>query len=121
MNREEFLRELRLALQQRADYEKTEEQIKWYEDYILMQIRKGKDEAEVLDYLGDPRLLADSVAGSVRGHSKNGADFEDWSVGITQEWEDPNDKRLHMNAEPLMRAVTSLVDKVKRLLGSKDI
>lgn len=64
MNRDEFLRQLRLSLQGNLEHEKITENLQWYENYILMQIRKGKDEAEVLDSLGDPRLLADSIIGS---------------------------------------------------------
>ena len=65
MNKDGFLRQLRLSLQGRLSYDTIEERIRWYEDYILMHIRKGKSEAEVLALLGDPRLLADSVVSSM--------------------------------------------------------
>ena len=60
-SREEFVRELRLALQGRISVEKIEEIVTWYENYILIQVRKGNEEAEVLSQLGEPRLLAISI------------------------------------------------------------
>lgn len=60
-SREEFIRELRLALQGRISVEKIEEIVSWYENYILIQVRKGNEEAEVLSQLGEPRLLAISI------------------------------------------------------------
>lgn len=53
------------------------ENMRYYQDYIDTEIRKGRSEAEVLSGLGDPRLLAKSIieankrAGYVEGTNQN--------------------------------------------------
>lgn len=53
------------------------ENVRYYQDYIDTEIRKGRSEAEVLSTLGDPRLLAKSIieankrAGYVGGTNQN--------------------------------------------------
>ncbi len=37
------------------------ENVQYYREYIDVEIRKGRSEKEVLDSLGDPRLLAKSI------------------------------------------------------------
>lgn len=62
MKKTEFLENLRLALASRVGAGTVTENIRYYEDYINTQIRMGKDEEEVVAALGDPRLLARSIA-----------------------------------------------------------
>lgn len=40
---------------------KVAENVRYYREYIDMEIRKGRSEEEVLESLGDPRLLAKSI------------------------------------------------------------
>lgn len=53
------------------------ENVRYYQDYIDTEIRKGRSETEVLSGLGDPRLLARSIieankrAGYVGGTNQN--------------------------------------------------
>lgn len=53
------------------------ENVRYYQDYIETEIRKGRSETEVLSSLGDPRLLARSIieankrAGYVEGTNQN--------------------------------------------------
>ena len=61
MTREEFLSQLRLALQGKVSSEKVQENMDYYNDYIIEETRKGKSEAEVLGMLGDPGLLAKTI------------------------------------------------------------
>lgn len=74
------------------------ENVRYYQDYIDTEIRKGKSEAEVLGSLGDPRLLAKSIieankrAGYVEGTNQN---FDE---------ERPED-RVREDAETSVRAV----------------
>lgn len=62
------------------------ENVRYYEDYIDTEIRKGRSEAEVLSTLGDPRLLAKSIieankrAGYSEGTNQN-FDEETWENG----------------------------------------
>lgn len=62
MTKQEFLEKLRLALSGRVNSEVVTENINFYEDYINTEIRKGKLEENVLEELGDPRLIARTIA-----------------------------------------------------------
>ena len=61
MSREEFLTELRKALQGRVSQQAVNDTLRYYEEYILTESHKGKTEAEVIAELGNPRLLAKSI------------------------------------------------------------
>ncbi|MDE6064083.1 MAG: DUF1700 domain-containing protein, partial [Lachnospiraceae bacterium] len=62
MTKQEFLDSLRAALSSRVGTRAVAENISFYEDYINTQVRMGKSEAQVIEELGDPRLLARSIA-----------------------------------------------------------
>lgn len=61
MNRQEFVTELRRAMSGSFSAAEIEDTADYYEDYITMQIKKGKSEEEVLRELGSPRLIAKSM------------------------------------------------------------
>ena len=71
MDRYEFIEKLRAALTGKATQSVINENVRYYEEYLDTEIRKGKSEAEVLESLGDPRLLAKTiiVAGKSGGRS----------------------------------------------------
>lgn len=62
MGKQDFLEKLRIALNGRVNPSAVAEHIRYYEDYINTEVRKGKTEEEVLDMLGDPRLIARTIA-----------------------------------------------------------
>lgn len=62
MKKQEFLDGLRAALSTRVGAGTVTENVNYYEEYINAQVRMGKSEDEVVDSLGDPRLLARSIA-----------------------------------------------------------
>lgn len=62
MEKQEFLNKLRLSLNGRVASETVTDTITYYEDYINTEIRKGRSEEEVLALLGDPRLIAKTIA-----------------------------------------------------------
>lgn len=62
MTKQNFLNSLRTALSNRMGASLVDSHVRYYEDYINTQVRMGKSEAEVIDELGDPRLLARSIA-----------------------------------------------------------
>lgn len=68
MNRQEFVDRLRIALSGKVSPTLVEENARYYEDYINTRIRLGEAEENVLQGLGDPRLIARSIvaAESVR-------------------------------------------------------
>ena len=77
MNRNEFSNELRKALSGYFSPEEIQDTVEYYEDYIDRQMQKGKSEAEVLEAIGDPRLLAKSmIAAGKRTEEKKEAHFE---------------------------------------------
>jgi len=77
MDRIEFMDRLQRALAGGVNSSQVAENVRYYQDYIDAEIRKGRSEAEVLSTLGDPRLLAKSIieankrAGYVEGTNRN--------------------------------------------------
>lgn len=61
MEKQEFLEMLRLALNGRVSAEIVADNVRYYEDYINIEVRKGRSEEEILAQLGDPRLLARTI------------------------------------------------------------
>lgn len=69
MTKQEFLEKLRLALNGRVSSVQLMENLRYYEDYINTEIRKGRGEEEVLADLGDPRLIARTIVETGGGGS----------------------------------------------------
>lgn len=67
MTRQEFLDKLKLALNGKVSPSQVEEHLRFYEDYINMEVRKGMEEEEVLASLGDPRLIARTIVETTGG------------------------------------------------------
>lgn len=61
MNKHEFIDGLRAALNGRIPAPQVEDTVNYYQDYINMEMRKGRTEEEVLQSLGDPRLIARTI------------------------------------------------------------
>ncbi len=66
---------LRAALSGEVASGLVAENLNYYEDYINMEIRKGRTEEEVLSALGDPRLIAKTIA-QTHG-TESGASFSE--------------------------------------------
>lgn len=62
MTRDKFLQELRIALQGRVSQKEVNEQLRYYENYIIEESRKGKTEEDVFAELGNPRLIAKTIS-----------------------------------------------------------
>lgn len=78
MNKKEFLDTLREALSGSMQEGKTAAHIRYYQDYIDRQIRNGRSEKEVLDELGDPRLIAKTLL-DTDGDTKAYGEYEEYS------------------------------------------
>jgi len=65
MTRFEFTEGLRKALSGRASHAVVNENVEYYERYIDSEIKKGRSEEEVLEELGDPRLIARTIADTI--------------------------------------------------------
>ncbi len=61
MGRLEFIDQLRRALNGNVSPALVADNVNYYMEYISSEIRKGKTEEEVLDALGDPRLIARTI------------------------------------------------------------
>lgn len=81
MNREEFLKQFREALEGKVSEQVINENMRYYRNYINNQVGNGKSEQEVLRELGDPRLLAKTIeessrfAGGREGEPKSGCSY----------------------------------------------
>lgn len=64
MNRQEFVDRLRAALNGRIAPALVEDNVRYYQEYIAVEMRKGRSEQEVLESLGDPRLIARTIIGT---------------------------------------------------------
>lgn len=84
MTRQEFLHELQIALQGEISQAAVNENIRYYDNYIMEEARKGKSEEEVIAQLGNPRLIAKTLIDtSEQFGSYSGAEYysEDYSQG----------------------------------------
>ena len=74
MTREEFLRRLSEALEGNISAGAVQDNLNYYNQYILDEVRGGKTEEEVLQSLGDPwaiaRTIIDTDTGSGSGESR---------------------------------------------------
>lgn len=61
MTREIFIDTLRRALYGKIDDYTLTGHIQYYENYISQEIAKGRSEQDVLEELGDPRLIARTI------------------------------------------------------------
>ncbi|MGN0306244.1 MAG: DUF1700 domain-containing protein, partial [Lachnospiraceae bacterium] len=63
MTKQEFLEGLRRYLSGSLEYRQVNEHLRYYTEYIDSQIRQGKSEEQVMQELGDPRLIAKTLSG----------------------------------------------------------
>lgn len=61
MTRQEFIEGLRIALQGKISQNRINEHLKYYDNYIMEEARKGRTEQQVIEQLGDPRLIAKTL------------------------------------------------------------
>ena len=82
MDKQEFINSLRRELSGMADYEYVNDTINYYENYIESEVRMGTPESEVLENLGDPRLIAKSIRASknATGSTTQDRSFENEAV-----------------------------------------
>lgn len=67
MTREEFLKKLKEALENDLSGRIVQENVSYYESYIIEEIRKGRAESEVIEELGDPWIIARSIIDMAEG------------------------------------------------------
>ncbi len=80
MTKYEFLEQLQRALGSRVSSSVVNENLSYYEEYIATQVRAGRSEESVIAGLGDPRLLARSIADADKRAGASGTDEADGEV-----------------------------------------
>lgn len=76
MNKEEFLRGLQNALSGEVPPTVVRDNLRYYDDYIRTEVKQGKSESQVMDELGDPRLIARTIIDTTPGGGEGG--FEEY-------------------------------------------
>lgn len=71
MTQQEFLDKLRRNLMSGLEYNQVNSHINYYENYIQTQLRNGRSEEDVMEELGDPRLIAKTILDTA---GKNGGE-----------------------------------------------
>lgn len=61
MKKNEFLAQLKKALENELDAERVKTHTDYYEDYIQSELNIGKSEEEILEQLGDPWAIAKTI------------------------------------------------------------
>ena len=69
MSKREFLNRLKEALENGLDSRTVQENMDYYRSYIEEETGKGRSEEEVLDELGDPWVIAQSVISMAESRS----------------------------------------------------
>lgn len=92
MNKEEFLQKMRVTLTGEVSDFVISDNISYYSNYIDTEIASGKSEDDVLDMLGDPRLLAKTIIelhgadsdsnGNSNGYNSNNSNGYDFSDSV---------------------------------------
>lgn len=67
INKIEFLQGLQSALSGNVPPETVRENLRYYSDYIRSEVQKGRSEKDVMEELGDPRLIAKTIIDATPG------------------------------------------------------
>lgn len=88
MTRAEFLQGLKTELEGRVPYSVIQENIRYYDSYISDEVNKGADEAEVIESLGGPNIIARTIVDAALNTEDRPDGYETYDSGKAQE-EDP--------------------------------
>ncbi|MGN1172063.1 MAG: DUF1700 domain-containing protein, partial [Lachnospiraceae bacterium] len=75
MKRAEFIQTLRRSLSGKMNHQAVNEHIEYYENYFDTELAHGNTEDEILERLGDPRLIAKTIL-QTAGDSEECSDDE---------------------------------------------
>ena len=87
MDKKEFLEKLAMALAGQVYGRVIEENIAYYDQYISDEMRRGKTVSQVLEELGDPRLIARSIIEANGGGNEMAGVYEDSDSGEETRYE----------------------------------
>lgn len=93
MDKTEFLEVLRQRLAETLTYEKVEENIHYYENYISERTNQGYSEKQVIEELGDPLLIAKTIMSAGGEDTRTNTviydETPDIGEGENGSWNDP--------------------------------
>ena len=95
MSKNEFIQGLEAALSGNVPPETVRENLIYYRDYIRTELEKGRTEQDIMDELGDPRLIArtilDTTPGAAEGEYEEYHPFGSFAgnSGRTSQQEEP--------------------------------
>lgn len=78
MNKEEFLQKLQETLSGAVPPEVVRDNLQYYGGYIRDERKKGRAESEIMEELGDPRMIARTIIDTTPG---GGGNFEEYTGG----------------------------------------
>ena len=81
MNRSEFIKELREALKNSVSETEVQDNVRYYAGYIEDEVKKGRSEKAVLEELGDPWLIAKTIA-TTPGNQTGYQEYEESEDGF---------------------------------------
>ena len=113
MTKQEFIEGIGRSLKGKIDDVEYMKQLEYYSSYIDDEVRKGKTEEEVLEALGDPRLIAKTIVQTyVMSDDPTRNYYKAEANGFREEtYEDNSDSQS--NTETKFEEYT---DKAKRIL-----
>lgn len=97
MTKSEFLTQLRKALQENLGSSAVQENVDYYNRYIIEEIEKGKSEEEVLNMLGDPWILSRTITDASDGTDWETV-YESQSSDGASSYDDRRYEQSHMGA-----------------------
>ena len=98
MNRTEFIEKLQRALAGGLNSSQVADNVRYYQEYIDTEVRKGRREEEVLAQLGDPRLLAKSIIEANKRAGTNYGSNREYDEEVAENWQSFNaeDEKPHV-------------------------
>lgn len=93
MDRTEFIEKLQRALAGGLASGQVADNVRYYQEYIDSEIRKGRSESEVIDQLGDPRLLAKSIIEANKRAGESYGSNREYDEEITTDEQETNHDR----------------------------
>lgn len=100
MTKQEFLNSLRAALTGELGAAAAESHVQYYEEYINAHIRLGRSEEEVLQELGNPRLIARSIIDADKNADRNTDRNTEQSYREQNDYESAGHGRLRVHKLP---------------------
>ncbi len=76
MTKEEFIKELRSALSGEVNQDVLNENIQYYDQYLSQEQQKGRTIDEIVEEIGNPRLIARTIIDTSSNVSATSSDYD---------------------------------------------